>query len=381
MLQDKTEKLLHLWFNNIEGIGEKYKTDLIRCFGSLENIFKANEDEVFAIINKRSVVYNFMESKNLKLAQKIYDELGDRKINFTYPGDTLYPQKLYNIYAPPQIIYIKGDLKNIINQYNSCIGVVGARNTDVYGLELSRYFSKKLAESKITIVSGLARGVDSEAHRGAIEAGGYTVAVLGCGINVTYPPENAELYAIIERQGAIISEYGLGIQPSPGRFPVRNRIISGLSDALLVVQAKRKSGSLITADCALEQGKQVYAIPGRALDPNSEGTNNLIKQGAICVTSPEDILLDMNIINNDTECLNNEPEEGYETDKETDKIKNSLAPAEKMLYSCLGLEPLYIDDIIQMSGMGITKVISTLYIMEEKKIIKQPARGYYIIAL
>ena len=176
------------------------------------------------------------------------------------------------------------------------------------------------------------------------------------------------------KNGAVVSEYGPGVIPNPGYFPIRNRIISGLSDGLLVVEARKKSGSLITADLALEQGKQVYAIPGRITDKNSEGTNNLIKQGAMCVTSPIDII-------NDLRGIAKEYDESLEKHEISTVNKNSLAPAEKMLYSCLSLEPTYIDDIIKKLKMSVSDTINLLYNMEEKGLIKQPLKGYYIISV
>ena len=197
------------------------------------------------------------------------------------------------MFDPPDILYVKGILSKKLNIYNMNIGVVGARNASVYGRELASFFGRELAKEGINIISGLALGIDGMSHRGALYAGGYTVGVLGCGIDVIYPRENAELFFEMYKNGAVISEYGPGVIPNPGFFPIRNRIISGLSDGLLVVEARKKSGSLITADLALEQGKQVYAIPGRITDKSSECTNNLIRQGAMCVVSPKEIIEDL----------------------------------------------------------------------------------------
>ncbi|MBQ9232767.1 MAG: DNA-processing protein DprA [Lachnospiraceae bacterium] len=391
----KEKDLLNLWFNNIKGIGALSKRKLRDTLGNVENIYDAPEELVADILDeKRAAIIH--TSRNMSNAAEIRDELFEKGIDIVYPGHEDYPQKLLNICDPPDILYIKGILKKKLNIYNMNIGIVGARNASVYGRELAQMFGRELAKNDINIVSGLALGIDGMSHRGALAAGGYTVGVLGCGIDVIYPRENASIYFDIEKNGAIISEYGPGVEPNPGFFPIRNRIISGLSDGLLVVEARKKSGSLITADLALEQGKQVYAVPGRITDKNSEGTNNLISQGAMCVVSPKDILDDLNritmngvyeknYINKKYENNNLSKKENVSYEKFAQDIdavnKNSLAPAEKMLYSCLSLEPTYIDDIIEKLKIGVSDTISLLYNMEEKGLIKQPLKGYYIISV
>ena len=390
-MTDRELALLHLWFTNIPEVGIKTRRLLRTKLGTVESIYNASGDMLSEIIGNERIVSNIVNSPDIEHYEGYLRRLEKKNIRIIYPEHPSYPDKLTHIYEPPDILYVRGILwdehhihnNNIENNEvknkginyssteNKSIGIVGSRNPDIYGSELAFKFAGELAKNGITVVSGLARGIDSQAHRGAIEKGGYTIAVLGCGINITYPLENAGLYHDIEENGAIVSEYGLDISPNAGYFPLRNRIISGLSDGVLVVCAQKKSGSLITADCALEQGRQVYAIPGRLYDEKSAGTNNLIKQGAMCVTTPDDILNDMYIGEGNVVSLDNE---------ET-VVKNVLAPMEKKVYSCLGLEPMYIDDIIQCCNIGITNAISTLYGLEEKGMIKQPIRGYYIVAL
>lgn len=388
MCPDREKDVLNLWFNNIEGLGAARRRYLREIFGDIRNIYDATETQLRQLVQDDKTVQMLLKSQDLSVSEKYLEELTKREIKIVYPGHPYYPDRLMHIYDAPDILYVKGILRREEHIYNRSIGIVGSRNPDVYGREMASMFARKLAEKGCIVVSGMARGIDSAVHRGALEAGGYTVAVLGCGINVTYPPENAELYHEICHHGAVISEHGLNVRPAPGLFPIRNRIISGLSDGILVVEARKKSGSLITADCALEQGRQVYAVPGRAYDLNSEGTNNLIKQGALCVTDPEEILQDLNgdMRSDSDEETGRKPEEiigisDEYRENDNDVIKNSLAPAEKMVYSCLSLEPMYIDDIIGASGIGITGAISTLYSLEEKGIIKQPIRGYYIITV
>ncbi len=216
-------------------------------------------------------------------------KLNTSKIKTIRIGDKNYPEKLMNIYGRPQTLYILGN-ETLLNEKS--IAIIGCRNASNYGLRSAYQFGYELAKKGICIISGFARGIDTYAHKGALAAKGKTIAVLGCGLNVIYPPENMELYKqILIKGGAIITEYPLESKPERHHFPIRNRIISGLSDGVLVVEAKKKSGTLITVEYALEQGKEVYAIPGNITSENSEGTNELIKEGAIPVTKIEDFMV------------------------------------------------------------------------------------------
>lgn len=213
-------------------------------------------------------------------------KINPEKIKTIKIKDKNYPEKLKYIYHPPKELYILGDV-SILNE--TAIAIVGCRNCSEYGKKVSYQLAQNLSREDIIIISGLAKGVDTYAHQGTISVNKKTIAVLGCGLDIVYPPENKELYKeILQNGGAIISEYPLGAKPLKQHFPARNRIISGLSDGVLVVEARQRSGTLITVEHALEQGKDVYAIPGSILSKFSEGTNELIKQGAIPVTSIDD---------------------------------------------------------------------------------------------
>lgn len=375
-----TEELLWLWINNIVDVGNITVLRLLAKLGSIENVYEASED-LYEGVASTTQIKNIMRSKKSSLINEMSHQLKEKNISIIYPTHNNYPDKLLKIYSPPTILYVRGKIKDSIKSTNMNIGIVGSRIATAYGRELAKSFGYELAKRGINIISGLALGIDGAAHLGALTANGYTIGVLGCGIDVVYPRENIEIYTEILNKGAIISEYGPGVMPSPGTFPMRNRIISGLSDGILVVEAKKKSGSLITADLAIEQGKQVYAIPGKLKDGNSEGTNNLIKNGAFLVTSYEDIMYDLTREEKYIKTYKSNVMEGIESMTEKREKNIFLAPIEKIVYSCLSLEPTYIDDIIQTTGMGITKTISVLYNMEEKGIIKQPVRGYYIISV
>lgn len=241
------------------------------------NVSKFEIDQMLNIRNKNSIE-NFIyciEKNNIKI--------------ITYESEN-YPQNLKEIYNPPVVIYAKGDI-SILN--SKSIAIVGCRNCSNYGKTVAEEFARNMGENNITIVSGLAKGIDTWAHIGAINAGSKTIAVLGTGFDKLYPKENMGIYNKILDEGLVITEYIIGTKLYPKNFPRRNRIISGISRGVLVVEAKERSGSLITADLALEQGKDVYAIPGSIYSSNSKGTNNLIKQGAKPVTDYKEILEDI----------------------------------------------------------------------------------------
>lgn len=289
-------EMARLWLYGNHEISSKVKYYLILRYGTVEQAMEQSVSELEKELVKQfepAEYQTLLLRKNSNYLDEVYGRLKERNIRILYPGHPLYPEKLTNIYDKPEILFARGKIRESINYYNQSVAIVGARNADTYCKETTRIFARELAKAGIQIVSGLARGIDGQAHCGCLEAGGYTIAVLGCGINVTYPRENIELFAQIEERGLILSEYCLDVPPLAFQFPLRNRIISGLSDGVLVSCAKKKSGSLITADLALDQGKQVYALPGRVLDAFSEGTNHLIQMGAMCVTRPKDILLDL----------------------------------------------------------------------------------------
>lgn len=376
MLSEKSaiteHELINTWFYDLKSVGEITRINLLSACKTVEDIFYGRLENISDYLNKSQ--YKEIEgTRCLSKLEELYGKVIERGIKILRKNDEEYPDKLKNIYDPPGILYIKGDLKKSVNDTDCNIAMVGSRKADTYGREVSYHFARTLAEEGITIISGLALGIDGYSHRGALAANGYSVGVLGCGINITYPASHAELFCEMERNGAIVSEYGLDMEPFKSNFPRRNRIISALSDGVLVVEAGENSGSLITADFALEQGKQIYAIPGRLYDRNNIGTNNLIKQGAIMVTEPRDILLDLR-----GSTAVDKPVTG---DCRMADVKNALAPLEKMVYSCLSLNPVYIDELVNKLNIGVKDLISTLYSMQEKGVIKEVVKGYYIIAI
>lgn len=272
--------------------------------------------------------------------------------------DDDYPEILRNIFDPPIVLYVKGELKK---EDGLSIGIVGSRRASLYGLNCAQNFAAELSGRGFTIVSGMARGIDTFAHRGALKAGGRTIAVIGSGLNKIYPPENQELSEEIARGGAVVSEFPVNTEPLPQNFPRRNRVISGLSLGVLVVEAARNSGALITADFALEQGREVFALPGKVDAQNSFGTNELIKQGAKLVSCVDDILEEFN--------LDTSARDMAKAAQEMPKL--SLIEEEMLLYNLISQEPAILDELAEKANLDIPRISRILLGLQVKKLIKE----------
>lgn len=285
-MNEKENEFYWYWFVNIRGIGNITRKKLLKQFQHPENIFRRSKDEFKGILSEKQCK-SLIESRNPDLINKSLMKLKKRNIQFIHWESEEYPMAFRQIFDPPYGLYLIGKMPD---PDKPMLGIVGARNATIYGRKNAEYFARTLAESGVQIISGLAAGIDGASHRGALAGGGFTLGVLGGGIDSIYPRENFNLYMEMYEKGGVLSEYNLGVANQAGLFPARNRLISGLSDGILLVEAKASSGGLITADFALEQGKDVFALPGRITDPLSVGCNNLIAQGAYLVQKPEDIL-------------------------------------------------------------------------------------------
>lgn len=281
------------------------------------------------------------------------------RIQYIRQKESGYPEKLKVHQGMPKGLYFLGRLPD---KDRPSVAVVGARRSDSYGNETARTFAKALAEKGVQIISGMAWGIDGMAHEGALEAGGDTFAVLGCGVDVCYPAGHRRLYERIMEKGGILSEQPPGMPPIAAHFPARNRIISGLSDLVLVVEAKEKSGSLITADFALDQGKDVFAVPGRVTDVLSQGCLNLIRQGAGVADSPRTVLEALGISSG----KNKEPE------------KILLAKEENIVYSWIRLQPVSLEELVRKTKMPVQKVLRILVELELKGCIREIQKNDYI---
>lgn len=276
-----------IWLS-ILNLKQAEKIKLLEIFKKPEEIYNLTEQKLKKLTNSEELIKKITD-KNKKIeTEKIINEALKTKTKIITCKNKIYSKELQKIYDYPIVIYAKGNTE-LLNKKS--IAIVGCRNCSEYGRIIAQKFGYLLARKDICIVSGMAKGIDSYAHKGALVAKGGTIAVLGSGVNNIYPIENKKLYEdILNNNGLIISEYGINTNPTPDKFPKRNRIISGLSEKILIVEAMKKSGSIITANLAIEQGKNVYAIPGNITSIKSTGTNELIKDGAILVTSLEDIL-------------------------------------------------------------------------------------------
>lgn len=367
-----TDELYWYWFNNICGVGRKTMYRLLELFGNPNVIFEMADEEILPYLNDEKTRVAYIQSKNTGKIEYEYEELLKRKIRFLYPGHLEYPKKYHEIMDAPLGLYLKGRMPN---DNQKAIAIIGARNCTRYGMEMARFFGRELANCKVAVISGLARGVDGMAHAGALEVQGYTIGIVGGGIDQIYPKENYDLFMKMEKSGGILSESNVGVVPSAGLFPQRNRLIAGLCDGILVVEAMERSGTFITVDQGLEQGKEIFAIPGRITDSKSVGCNDLIKLGAHAVTSVEDVLEILNV---------NEKNTRIHSRKmllSCGSSKMLLAPREKIVYSCLRIEPRYLDDIIGEAKIAPQEVCKILNQLSLAGVIIESPRNYYAIRL
>lgn len=366
--------LYYIGFSHFLGIGPVRFSLLKKNFGSVKEAYLAKRSDLELILGPK-LTEKFVEFRKKFNLEKKFDEIRKKDIQVLTVDDEEYPEDLKNISDPPICLYVKGlslsqaivsktELKNNIFNSKLTFAIVGTRQPTQYGIDVARKFSYELAKAGFVIVSGLAYGIDTIAHQACLEAGGKTIAVLGCGVDVIYPASNKNLYEkIIERGGVIVSEFPPGQTVLKGLFISRNRIISALSKGVMVVEGKSDSGSLITARYAAEQGKDVFAPPSPINSKMSEAPNNLIKQGAKLVTSVEDIFQEFNI---------------KISPKKEEKIKENLSDFEKQIYELLKKQSLTLDDLVLKLGRPITEVLKTLSILEVKNLIRKINNFYQI---
>lgn len=300
-----------------------------------------------------------------KCLERLWEEQKEASYQFVSCDSSEYPSRLKELKDYPFGIFFEGTM---LPEGRPAVALIGARNATIYGQELAYQFALELGRHKVSVISGLANGIDAAGHRGCMDGGGYTLGVLGSGINVVYPKENHNIYRNMRKSGGILTEYVPDTRPLPVLFPRRNRLISVLSDLVLVIEARERSGSLITADLALEQGRDVYAVPGRPCDALSAGCNRLIQQGAKCVLSVEDILEEL------------PAGHSFIRQKQAENLINpdlGLAPKEKMVYSCLRLEPKFIDEILCQLQLPVWEGIQILADLVIKGVIKENPHHYY----
>lgn len=363
------EKLKYwVWLGSIPGVGAVKSKKLLEFFKEPYNIYTAKEKDLAGQgFLTRSDIANLVNKEFKENINKHIEKINVNDIKILTMDDENYPEYLKNIYDPPLILYMKGSMI----KEEKYLAVVGSRKATSYGLNMAEVVSRELSRCGITIVSGMARGIDTYAHKGVLSAKGRTVAVLGCGLDIVYPYENKKLMEGIIENGACVSEFLPGTKPLAGNFPARNRIISGISMGVIVIEAGEKSGSLITANFALEQGREVFALPGNVNSLNSTGTNKLIKEGAKMVTSLEDILEEIGAYFSDSK------KDSFTKKLKDDKLLKGLDEDEVKIVKCLKLEPAHIDIIAVKTGLNIKIVNSAVVMLELKGIIEQiPGKIY-----
>jgi DNA processing protein len=350
-------------FSGIPGVGRVRIAQLKEHFGVLQAAWKAPEGKLKqAGLDSRSVDALVTLRPRISVDAEM-EKLERQKVRALICEDPIYPPRLKEIYDYPTVLYVKGSLPA---EDEPCLAIVGTRRPTVYGRQVTEEIVADLARSGIIIISGLARGIDSVAHRATLDCGGKTVAVFGSGLDIVYPGENAKLAQAIIEHGALVSEYPLGVKPKAENFPLRNRIMSGLSLGVLVVEAGERSGALITAQQAVEQNREVFAIPGSILSSASQGTNRLIQEGAKLVRNYTDILQELNltIVVQQAEIREFSP----------------VNEVESAILKLLSAEPNHIDEICRRSGLTMPEASSTLAMLELRGIARQVGSMNYVLA-
>ena len=350
-------------FNIVRAIGPAKVQALMDHFGDLEVAWRADAASLKQAGMDRRAIKNLTRVRAKLDLDAEMEKLERHGVTILTWEDEAYPPLLHQVYSPPPVLYVRGEL---LSDDEWAVAVVGTRRATVYGKEVTRRLGQDLARSRVTVVSGLARGIDSVAHQAALDAGGRTVAVMACGLDRVYPPEHRNLALEILENGAWVSDYPLGIPPDAKNFPPRNRIISGLSLGVVVVEAGVRSGALITVDFALEQGREVFAVPGNILNPTSAGCNRLIHDGAKMVLGVEDILEELNL-----------------TMIEHQAEVRAAVPAdetEAQLLKLISDSPTHVDEVCRQSQLPIQEVSSTLAMMELKGMVRQVGGMHYIVA-
>ena len=360
--------------NMVPGVGAMTYQKLLNAFGDPQRVFAASYHELIRIPNlHEKTARSILEFGDPDTLKKELDEIVRHQVRIITYQDEAYPKPLRTIFDPPPVLYVKGQE---LPAYDILIAVVGSRKASTYGRTVAKALGRDLALKGLTVISGMARGIDSAAHKGALEAGGRTVAVLGCGVDVIYPPEHAPLYHDIIAQGAVISEFPMATKPDRGNFPSRNRIISGMSLGTVVVEAGLQSGALITADTALEQGRDVFAVPGNITSASSQGTNRLIKQGACLVEDVDDILQALSL-EIQRELQGAQPElplfQHSAALQPPPRQLPALTPDETRVFAALDVTPRHIDDITVRVELASGTVSAVLMMLEMKNVARQLA--------
>lgn len=348
-------------FNMVSGIGPARMAVLLSAFGSAEVAWTATAKQLRdAGLDSRSLTNLLRTRDHLDLDAEM-QRISNAGIRVVTWQDRSYPANLNSLETKPPVLYVRGTLSE---EDLWAVAVVGTRRASVYGRQVASQLAAELAQAGVTVVSGLAMGIDTIAHRACLDAGQRTIAVLGSGVDQIYPPENRGLAARIAENGAIISEYPLGTRPEANNFPPRNRVISGLSKAVVIVEAPKRSGALITARFAAEQGRDVFAVPGNIVNPGSAGCNELIQKGAAPLLSTQDVLDQLNL--------------EHLVNSHYQQRLIPTEPLEDQLLDHLSHEPMHVDDLVRTADLSSPQVASLLTMLELKGLVKQVGSLSYI---
>jgi len=350
--------------NAFSGLGPQRIQKLLKHFGSLEKIFKASQHDLSLCVFLPEPVAHALTQFSLdQFLSKEHELLKKHNVAVISFLDEAYPKQLKEISDPPVVLYVKG-MPALFQE--PAVAIVGCRRASVYGITTAEKLACDLCDYNIAVVSGLARGIDTAAHRGALKAHGKTIAVLGNGLASVYPPENKRLFDSMAAQGLIVSEFPMATTPKPFHFPRRNRIISGLSLGIIVVEAAKKSGALITADLALEQGREVFAVPGKVDSVSSQGVHELIKQGAKLVTCIDDIIEELPL------ALRVKKEVQKNPEKKNEMLgKKPLSQEEKDILKLLSSAPIDVDSLCRQAGLPVSHIFTALLKLELSGFVKQ----------
>ncbi len=371
--RDERAKYIHAW-NQVSEIGPRRLQKLLDIFGCPRRAWEAPEQELRRVEGfSKNLAEKVHRQKQAQEPAKLWEEIRASGVSLLLSSDAQYPPDLKQIYDPPAILYGLGNLALL---RTPMVAVVGSRRHTHYGKQVARRLAAELVSRGITVTSGMARGIDTHAHEGALEQGGKTIAVLGCGLDICYPPENRALKQRIQEQGLVISEFPPGTKPAPLNFPRRNRIISGLSAGTVVVEAGVKSGALITAEFSLEQGREVFAVPGSVESPYSSGCHKLLKEGAKLVESAADILEELALFGPGHHGPNGAGAAfpGGPSSRET----LPLEAGEAELLEILHYEPVSLEELAGMSQVPLPGLNYLLLEMEMKGLIKQLPGKYFV---
>lgn len=351
------------WINNIDDVGNAKIRDLMDFFENPEEIANATEEELKQCqkLSEKDII-NLLDKEYIKKAFEDYERISEKGIQMVFPDEKEYPESLSEIYDKPFVLYYKGQLPK---NKSGRIAIVGSRKCTPYGEGMAEEISRELVRAGAEIISGLALGIDAKAHSGALMAGGRTYGILAGDVNKCYPMQNYNLYMDMIGQGGVISEFCEGKPTKPGMFPIRNRIISGLCEAVIIVEAGARSGSLITADFALQQNREIYAVPGRMSDRMSVGCNEIIDAGARIITSVPMLIKALGLEKNNTQ---NES-----------AINMGLAPTEKMLYSLLlDFTPKSLESLATDTKLTVNEVFTGLLTLEMRGLVREISKNFYV---